>query len=123
MGMDKNNLKATLNQKSQFDFIRKITNDNIWYYKDRINTTRGPCDLSILRICYSNGIIDENTLVWGNGLDSWLCIKNVKGLMNLIRIPEVQLAYWLKKEMVLKPLLNEVRDKNVYKRRYWSNIF
>nr|BAS01721.1 RNA binding protein [Amorphochlora amoebiformis] len=119
--MEKNNLKVTLNQKSQMDYVRKIVKDNIWYYRDRMNVARGPCDLYILRTCYSSGIIDENTIIWGNGLDTWICLKNIKGLLNMIKVPEVQLFHALKREVTIKPLLNEIRENNIYKRKYWVN--
>mmetsp|Transcript_30307 Transcript_30307/g.42257 ORF Transcript_30307/g.42257 Transcript_30307/m.42257 type:complete len:135 (+) Transcript_30307:1946-2350(+) len=86
--------KITLNQKSQFQFIKTIIKDNIWYYKDRLNTSRGPCDLKTLRICWINGIIDQNTFVWGPGLDNWIPIKNVRCLISCIRTPEGKIFYY-----------------------------
>lgn len=80
--------KQTLNQKSQLQYIIIAIKQNIWYYKDRLNVTRGPCDIKILRNCWVHGIIDQNTFVWGQGLDQWLPIKNIRGLLICIRIPE-----------------------------------
>ena len=39
-------------------------------------------------ICFLQGCIDENTLVWGQGLYDWLPAKNVKLLLPMIRTPE-----------------------------------
>ena len=35
-----------------------------------------------------NGVIDEHTLVWGQGLDSWLPVRNVRTLVPMIRTVE-----------------------------------
>ena len=42
----------------------------------------------MLRECWVHGIIDENTLVWGQGLVDWLPIRNVRTLVAQIRTPE-----------------------------------
>ena len=42
----------------------------------------------VLRNCWSNGVVDENTLVWGQGLADWLPMKNVRMLIPQIRTPE-----------------------------------
>jgi GYF domain 2 len=42
----------------------------------------------VLRECWVHGIIDENTLVWGQGLVDWLPIRNVRTLVAQIRTPE-----------------------------------
>jgi hypothetical protein len=42
----------------------------------------------VLKDCWVQGVIDENTLVWGQGLYDWLPAKNVKLLLPLIRTPE-----------------------------------
>ncbi len=39
------------------------------------------------------GVIDENTLVWGQGLYDWLPAKNVKLLLPMIRTPEGKQAH------------------------------
>lgn len=49
---------------------------------------RGPCPLFMLKSCWVQGVIDENTLVWGQGLADWLPAKNVKLLLPMIRTPE-----------------------------------
>ena len=38
------------------------------YYRDRLSTPRGPCNIWVLRDCWASGVIDENTLMWGQGL-------------------------------------------------------
>ena len=34
------------------------------------------------------GVIDENTLVWGQGLQDWLPVRNIRTLVPQIRTPE-----------------------------------
>ncbi len=70
------------------DYVRLATRKNIWYYRDRMSVPRGPCPLPVLRECWVSGIIDENTLVWGQGLADWLPIRNVRTLVAQIRTPE-----------------------------------
>ena len=38
-----------------------------------------------LRDCWSSGVIDENTLMWGQGLADWVPAKNVNMLIPQIR--------------------------------------
>jgi hypothetical protein len=59
--------------------------DNIWYYRDRASVPRGPCPLTTLRTAWINGVIDEKTLVWGQGLEEWVPVRNVRALPALIR--------------------------------------
>ena len=35
-----------------------------------------------------HGVIDENTLIWGQGLMDWLPVRNVRTLVPQIRTPE-----------------------------------
>ena len=53
-----------------------------------MSVPRGPCNLPVLREAWVNGIIDENTLVWGQGLIDWLPVKNVRTLIPMIRTVE-----------------------------------
>mmetsp|Transcript_2892 Transcript_2892/g.5586 ORF Transcript_2892/g.5586 Transcript_2892/m.5586 type:complete len:93 (+) Transcript_2892:181-459(+) len=89
--MNRNPIILTLNQKSQIDYIKTAIKENIWYYRDRLNISRGPCDIYLLRKCWINGIIDQNTLIWGIGLDDWVPLRNIRNLIILIRIPEGKL--------------------------------
>ena len=38
-----------------------------------------------MRTCWINGTIDEHTLVWGQGLEEWVPLRNVRALPALIR--------------------------------------
>jgi hypothetical protein len=58
------------------------------YYRDRLSVPRGPCNLSVLRECWVHGVIDEGTLVWGQGLGDWLPVRNVRTLVPQIRTLE-----------------------------------
>jgi len=55
--------------------------DNIWYYKDRFGMPRGPCTLTTFRKCWVHGVVDQYTLVWGQGLEGWYPMRNVVGLI------------------------------------------
>lgn len=98
-------------QYEMINYQRMLMRKNIWYYRDRMSVPRGPCPLHVLKDCWVQGVIDENTLVWGGGLYDWLPIKNVKLLIPMIRTPEVQLGAWMKKTFALKPALNRIREE------------
>jgi len=34
-------------------------------FRDRMSVPRGPCPLHVLKDCWVQGVVDENTLVWG----------------------------------------------------------
>lgn len=53
-----------------------------------MSVPRGPCTLPIMREAWVHGVIDQNTLVWGQGLADWLPIRNVKTLVPQIRTVE-----------------------------------
>lgn len=57
---------------------------------------RGPCNLGVLREAWVHGVIDEGTLVWGQGLGDWLPIRNVRTLVPQIRTLEGwrPLSHW-----------------------------
>jgi GH35 family endo-1,4-beta-xylanase len=42
----------------------------------------------VLREAWTQGVIDEHTLIWGQGLADWLPIKNVRTLVPQIRTVE-----------------------------------
>ena len=60
-------------------------NDNIWYYKDRAGVARGPCTLTTVRKAWVHGVIDQYTLMWGQGLEAWYPMRNVVGLVTNIQ--------------------------------------
>ena len=63
----------------------------------------------MLREAWVHGVIDENTLVWGQGLIDWLPARNIRTLIPQIRTLEVQLATAIKKAFVLRPALKAAR--------------
>mmetsp|Transcript_2994 Transcript_2994/g.7392 ORF Transcript_2994/g.7392 Transcript_2994/m.7392 type:complete len:250 (-) Transcript_2994:586-1335(-) len=97
-------------QAEMINYQRMHLRKNIWYYRDRLNNARGPAPLHVLKEAWVQGIIDENTLVWGQGLVDWLPAKNVKLLLPMIRTPEVRLGAWMKRTFSLKPALNRIRE-------------
>ena len=71
--------------------------DNIWWYKDRAGLPRGPLQLTGLRACYVQGVIDDKTLVWGQGLTGWYPMTNVIGLTANVRNLESALGGGVKR--------------------------
>lgn len=56
--------------------------------RDRLNVPRGPCSLPVLKEAWVNGVIDSNTLIWGQGLADFIPIRNVRTLVPQIRTLE-----------------------------------
>ncbi|KAL4425273.1 hypothetical protein ABPG75_009289 [Micractinium tetrahymenae] len=108
--------KMTHYDRQVVDYVRTATAKNIWYYRDRLSTPRGPCSLPVLREAWTQGVIDENTLVWGQGLADWLPVRNVRTLVPQIRTVEVQIATWMKKTFGLKPALARARKERAEQR-------
>ena len=75
-------------QYEMINYQRMLLRKNIWYYRDRMNVPRGPCPLHVLKDAWVQGVVDENTLMWGHGLYDWLPAKNIKLLLPMIRTPE-----------------------------------
>mmetsp|Transcript_11352 Transcript_11352/g.19868 ORF Transcript_11352/g.19868 Transcript_11352/m.19868 type:complete len:248 (-) Transcript_11352:471-1214(-) len=98
-------------QLEMINYQRMLLRKNIWYYRDRMNISRGPCPLHMLKSAWVQGVIDENTLVWGQGLFDWLPAKNVKLLLPMVRTPEVRFGAWMKRTFALKPALNRIREQ------------
>eukprot|EP00899_Mesostigma_viride_P019695 jgi/Mesvir1/27727/Mv07424-RA.1 len=69
---------------------------NTWFYRDRLNKPRGPCEMTTLKAAWANGVIDEQTVVWGLGLEDWAPIRNVFMLKQNICSPEVNFLTWYK---------------------------
>merc|ERR1711879_458950 len=94
---------------------------NVWYYRDRLSTVRGPCPLPVLREAWVRGIIDDKTLVWGNGLIDWIPIRNINLLSSAIRTLEVQIATQINKKILMERILTQVREKREAVRMIHSN--
>ena len=103
--------RFTKNQKSIYYYTKEVMKDNIWYYRDRLNIARGPCDINTLRKCWISGLIDENTLMWGHGLDEWLPAKNIKTLINQIRTIEG-------KKLFISPTIYFYKKRACYQTKY-----
>eukprot|EP01024_Parvocaulis_polyphysoides_P046081 TRINITY_DN4324_c0_g4_i2.p2 TRINITY_DN4324_c0_g4~~TRINITY_DN4324_c0_g4_i2.p2 ORF type:complete len:151 (+),score=16.66 TRINITY_DN4324_c0_g4_i2:22-453(+) len=101
--------KITFNDKQVEDYVLTATANNVWYYRDRMNVPRGPCTVPVLRNCWVQGVIDEQTIVWGQGLGDWIPVKNVRTLVAQIRTFEVRVATWIKREFALKPAIRKLR--------------
>jgi hypothetical protein len=76
------------NEAFLITYVRMATRKNLWYYRDRCGVARGPAPVPTLREAWVHGLIDQNTLVWGQGLIDFLPIKNVRTLVPQIRTPE-----------------------------------
>jgi len=104
-------VKISRYQAEMINYQRMLMRKNIWYYRDRAGVPRGPCPLHVLKDCWVQGVVDENTLVWGHGLVDWLPARNVTLLVPLVRTPEVRVGAWLKKTFALKPALERARER------------
>lgn len=81
----------------RYYYAAMATQRNLWYYRDRLMVPRGPCSVSTLKRCWAQGIIDGDTLIWGQGMMEFAPIKNVFTLTGQIRSWDVRLACAIKK--------------------------
>ena len=77
--------------------------------------------LPTLREAWVSGTVDENTLIWGEGLGDFIPIRNVTTLVAQIRTPEVRFATWLNKKLIIEPKLNRVRKQRADMRQQLNN--
>ena len=68
---------------------------NVWFYRDRTGLPRGPCTLNTVRKCYANGIVDQHTLFWGNGLGDWVPLRNIRGMSASLNDPKTKFVKFL----------------------------
>jgi len=88
--------------------------DNMFFYRDRTGTARGPCNIECMRACWVGDIIDEHTLTWCNGLSDFLPIRNVRGLQRHIESPATKFHKFFVRTFVrTEKMLNQARAKHV----------
>ena len=81
----------------RYYYCAMATQRNLWYYRDRLMVPRGPCSVATLKRCWVQGIVDGDTLIWGQGMMEFAPIKNVFTLTGQIRSLDVRVACALKK--------------------------
>ena len=106
--------KMTLQEKEIMYYIGLGISKNTWYYMDRIGTSRGPCNLPLLRDAWTKGIIDGDTLIYGTGLSFWTPIRNVRTLSSQIRTSDVKLTSFLQRHAMRQRYkrVRKLREKN-----------
>ena len=72
-----------------------VIRKNVWFYRDRTGLPRGPCTLNTVRKCYANGIVDQHTLFWGNGLGDWVPLRNIRGMSASLNDPKTKFVKFL----------------------------
>lgn len=63
--------------------------ETIWYFAEN-GTTLGPVNRSSILSMISSGRLNENSLVWRNGLDDWTAIKETELAPYISQIPVVK---------------------------------
>jgi hypothetical protein len=48
-----------------------------------------------VRKCYANGIVDQHTLFWGNGLGDWVPLRNIRGMSASLNDPKTKFVKFL----------------------------
>ena len=48
-----------------------------------------------MRKCYANGIVDQHTLFWGNGLGDWVPLRNIRGMATSLSDPKTKFVKFL----------------------------
>ena len=86
----------------------------IYWYRDRSGLPRGPMTIDILKKCWINGIIDENTLMWGNGLGDWVPMRNVRGMAEVLHEPKTVFLKWLTQKVAFPKADRRARRQQLY---------
>lgn len=90
--------------------------------RDRMSSPRGPCSLPVLREAWTQGVIDENTLVWGQvrrtcphsrGAEPQLIFKPSHSCTACNSIPHSRLAYCPRLCLLVQGLADWLPVKNV----------
>lgn len=58
---------------------------NEWFYLDKSRHQQGPISFSALRDCLLQGVIDENTFLWCEGMDNWKRLRELKEIENRLK--------------------------------------
>lgn len=96
-------------------FARAVVRRNIWYYRDRTGLPRGPMDINVLRKAYIGGIIDGNTLMWGNGLGHWVPLRNIRGMDGNLTNPKVLFLKWIHDTFIITKAQRRERRNELYR--------
>jgi hypothetical protein len=72
-----------------------VCRGNIWFYRDRTGLPRGPMTITTVRKAYINGVVDQHTLFWGNGLGDWVPLRNIRGMASCLSDPKTRFVQFL----------------------------
>lgn len=65
--------------------------ETLWYFVDRQEQRQGPMAAQILRDAYRRGQLDDDTLVWRDGMSQWQPMRLVAGELGLNDLPAMPL--------------------------------
>ena len=51
--------------------------------------------METLKKCYVNGIVDQHTLMWGDGLGDWIPLRNIRGMNHALDDPRTRFARFI----------------------------
>uniref|UniRef100_A0A7S0SEB6 GYF domain-containing protein n=1 Tax=Mantoniella antarctica TaxID=81844 RepID=A0A7S0SEB6_9CHLO len=77
----------------------KLIYNKIFWYRDRSGLPRGPMTVDVLKRCWVNGIVDENTLMWGNGQGDWVPLRNLRGMAEVLHNPMIVFLKWVNEKV------------------------
>tara|TARA_B110000977_G_scaffold187662_1_gene255024 strand:- start:3124 stop:3609 length:486 start_codon:yes stop_codon:yes gene_type:complete len=84
---------------------------NIWFYRDRTGVPRGPMTINTVKKAYVNGIVDQHTLFWGNGLGDWVPLRNIRGMARCLSDPKTRFVKFLVDKFVF-PKKERAENRN-----------
>ena len=65
--------------------VPQLTEDDIWHYA-RGNDRKGPVSVATLKHLAEAGVVTHTTLVWREGLDNWVEVRDVPELQGRIDV-------------------------------------
>jgi hypothetical protein len=85
--------------------------ENFWFYRDRTGLPRGPMTIETVKKCYINGVVDQHTLFWGNGLGDWVPLRNLRGMGDCLNDPKTRFLKFIVNRFVY-PVAERRRNRD-----------
>ena len=72
--------------------------------------------IDVLRKAYIGGIVDGNTLMWGNGLGHWVPLRNIRGMDGNLTNPKVLFLKWIHDTFIVTKAQRQERRDELYQK-------
>ena len=67
--------------------------------------------IETVKKCYINGVVDQHTLFWGNGLGDWVPLRNLRGMGDCLNDPKTRFLKFIVNRFVY-PVAERRRNRD-----------